>query len=714
MRSLSAVVILLGLAGAQPALAGPYSPDPAFGGHGFVFGPGSGWADVVAMADGRVLAAGGAGNIEDPPHRIALARFQADGSLDTTFGGDGMVEIPFPSPIYSLATAVALQDDGKIVAAGTASVGFQNYIVVLRYLADGTLDAGFGTDGIVTDLDSDQFASDLVIQPDGKIVVVGWVGLNYDGIIVKRYLADGTPDASFGGDGSVTIEIGSSALAVDGALQPDGRIVVVGSQFVPFMGTHGAVVRLLADGSLDPAFGVGGVVPTYAIPSSATAVALLPDGRIYVGGVAGSSSWLVIRYLADGSLDGTFGSGGIVTTPMTGTVYLEDIALQPDGRLVAAGHEFVSGVGFWPVVIRYLPDGTLDPSFGTVITLAGTDPGARQVFSAVAIAADGDIVAAGHSHDSSDDLDSLVVRYGTAFPVCWDGVVDAPEQCDDRNYVDGDCCSSTCQPEGAGTACTADIDPCTADVCDGAGLCTHGPGNDGAPCTDDIDPCTADVCDGGLCTHGPGNDGAPCTDGDVCTIDVCDAGLCTHEPGNDGAPCTDGDVCTTDACQGGSCVGLAEPQTSCKGPAPPSRGLFFVNADRENLKWNWLRGEATASFLQQEYKLCVYDQSAGPQPVTQLTTNCGSECWTQRGSQANYVDNSAAYDGISRIYFRAGPDGQARIKFQARGANLPMTPLPLVTPVTVQLHGLGNSQCWTASYGAPRRNDPSKFKAKPD
>ena len=110
----------------------------------------------------------------------------------------------------------------------------------------------------------------------------------------------------------------------------------------------------------------------------------------------------------------------------------------------------------------------------------------------------------------------------------------------------------------------------------------------------------------------------------------------------------------------------------------------------------------------------MYDQSAGPQPVTQLTTNCGFECWTQRGSQPIYVDNSATYDGISRIHFRTGPDGQARIKFQARGANLPMTPLPLLTPVTVQLHGLGDGQCWTASYGAPGQSDSSKFKAKPD
>jgi len=625
MRSLAAVVILLGLAGAQPALAGPYSPDPAFGGHGFVFGPGWRWEGVVAMTDGRVLAVGYVG----PPQGIALARFQADGSLDTTFGGDGMVESPVPAPFSSSATAVGLQSDGKIVVAGTTAFAFNTDIVVLRYLADGTLDAGFGTGGIVTtDFGSYEFASQLVIQPDGRIVVVG--GNGGEGIVVLRYLADGTPDASFGGDGSVILAIGTSATARGVALQPDGRIVVVGSQFEPFIGTRAAVLRLLADGSLDPAFGVGGVVPPDATPFYyAGAVALLPDGRLYVGGFA--SSWCVIRYLSDGSLDGTFGTGGIVTTPMAGNATVDDMALQPDGRLVAAGHEFVSSVGNSPVVIRYLSDGTLDPSFGIVTTLAGTDPGATQTFNAVAIAADGDIVAAGGGYDSADDPASLVVRYGTAFPVCWDGVVDAPEECDDRNYVDGDCCSSTCQPDNEGTACPADSDPCTSDVC-----------------------------------------------------------------------------------QGGSCVGLAEPQASCKGPTPPSRGFFFVNSEREKITWNWLKGEATASFLQQGYKLCVYDQSAGPQPVTQLTTNCGSECWTLQGSQPIYVDPSETHDGISRIRFGAGADGEARIQFRARGANLPMTPLPLVTPVTVQLHGLGDGQCWTASYGAPARNDSSKFKAKPD
>jgi uncharacterized delta-60 repeat protein len=626
MRSLSAVVILLGLAGAQPALAGPYSPDPAFGGHGFVFGPGLSWEDVVAMADGRVLAVGYAG----PPQGIALARFQADGSLDTTFDGDGMVET-FLSPFYSSAVAVALQGDGKIVVAGTAAFAFDANIVVVRYLADGTLDAGFGTGGIVTtELGNQEFPSDLVIQPDGKIVVVG--GDAGERMVVLRYLADGTPDSSFGGDGNVTLAIATAAVALGAALQPDGRIVVVGWQREPFIGYRVAVLRLLPDGSLDPAFGVGGVVPTDDTPSLATAVALLPDGRIYVGGVTGSapSSWLVIRCLADGSLDGTFGAGGIVTTPMPGNGLLQDIALQPDGRLVAAG-ESRYDLGYLLAVIRYLPDGTLDPSLGTVTTLAGTDPDVTQGFDAVAIAADGDIVAAGYSYDSSDHSDSIVVRYGTSFPVCWDGVIDAPEQCDDRNYVDGDCCSSTCQADNQGSACTADIDPCTTDVC-----------------------------------------------------------------------------------QGGSCVGLAEPQTSCKEPTPPSRGLFFVNAEREKLIWNWLRGEATASFLQQGYKLCVYDQSGDPQPVTQLATNCESECWPQGGSQPIYVDRSATYDGIFRINFKAGPDRQARIQFRARGASLPMTPLPLVTPVTVQLHGLGDGQCWTASYGAPGQNDPSKFKAKPD
>lgn len=608
-------------------MAGPYSPDPAFGGHGFVFGPGSAWEDVVAMADGRVLAVGWA-EYASPPQGIALARFQADGSLDTTFGGDGMVESPVPSLFYSSANAVALQGDGKIVVAGSTAFAFEAHIVVLRYLADGTLDAGFGTGGIVTtEFGNQEYPMDLVIQPDGKIVVVG--GDAGQRIVVLRYLADGTPDASFGGDGNVTLAIGTSAEARDAALQPDGRIVVVGSQFVPFVGTHAVVVRLLADGSLDPAFGVGGVVHD-APPSSATAVALLPDGRMYVGGV-GSSSWRVHRYLADGSLDGTFGSGGIVTTPIPGSfTYLYDIAVQLDGRLVAAG-DLAYAPGYRSAVIRYLPDGTLDPSLGTVITQAGTDPGLSQSFHAVAIAADGDIVAAGGSYDSSDHPASVVVRYGTAFAVCWDGVVDAPEQCDDGNYVDGDCCSSTCQPANEGTACTADGDPCTTDVC-----------------------------------------------------------------------------------QGGSCAGVAEPQTSCKGPTRPSRGLVFVNAEREKLTWNWLRGEATASFLQQGYKLCVYDQSAGPQPVTQLTTNCGLECWTQQGSQPIYVDSSETYDGISRIRFRAGPDGQARIQFRARGANLPMTPLPLETPVTVQLHGLGDGQCWTASYGSPGQSDSSKFKAKPD
>ena len=164
--------------------------------------------------------------------KFALARYNSDGTLDASFGGDGKVMTRFTSG-YESATGVAIQADGKIVAVGTAGRNFDNKFALARYNGDGTLDASFGGDGkVMTDFSAGwDGASGVAIQADGRIVAVGAAGQRHDDskFVLARYNSDGTLDASFGGDGKVETDFtiwGGEANGV--AIQADGKIVAAG------------------------------------------------------------------------------------------------------------------------------------------------------------------------------------------------------------------------------------------------------------------------------------------------------------------------------------------------------------------------------------------------------------------------------------------------------------------------------------------------------
>jgi uncharacterized delta-60 repeat protein len=222
------------------------------------------------------------------------------GDLDTSFGSTGKVLTVFFDG--SAASAVAIQSDGKIVVAGSALV---------RYNADGTLDTTFGDQGKVTTF----CCGALAIQPDGKIVGAGVSGVspgNVDFALV-RYLPNGTLDTTFSGDGTVTTDFGNGRL--DGAwaivLQPDGKIVVVGASRVEgdSASEDVALARYLPNGSLDATFSGDGKVLTDLGSGEgdvATAVALQPDGKIVVAGFTHRGDFALARYLSNGTLDTTF------------------------------------------------------------------------------------------------------------------------------------------------------------------------------------------------------------------------------------------------------------------------------------------------------------------------------------------------------------------------------------------------------------------------
>ena len=282
---------------------------------------------------------------------IPSASAVAPGDVDLTFGVGGVVTTDF-GPIDGLR-AIVVQPDGKIVAAGTASTTSWG---VVRYLPDGTLDQGFGVGGKVTTAALAGSAGTLALGPAGTIVVAGFGD-------VSRYLPTGALDESFGTGGRVTLP---RTLLLASIVLPDGRTLLAGTDSQGGGGGDFFVARLTSSGTLDETFGVGGkAITDLGGHDLATQLLLLPDGKLVAVGETASfgSDIALVRYLPDGSLDPTFGSGGKVLTNI-GAPHVfdhgDDALLTPEGKIVVTGASFPK-----LVLARYLPDGTLDPTFGT-------------------------------------------------------------------------------------------------------------------------------------------------------------------------------------------------------------------------------------------------------------------------------------------------------------------------------------------------------------
>ena len=259
------------------------------------------------------------------------------------------------------AFALAIQSDGKIVAAGKSSNGSTHDFALVRYNTNGSLDTSFGTGGIVTTLVGiSGGAYALGLQSDGKIVAAGSSsnGSNYDFALV-RYNADGSLDTSFGTGGIVTTTVGSSDdYASTLGIQSDGKIVAAGYSY---NGSNYdfALVRYNTNGSFDTSFGTGGIVTTPVGSSDdyARTLGIQSDGKIVAAGYSSNGStydFALVRYNTNGSLDTTFGTGGIVTTPVGSSGIAYALGLQSDGKIVAAGYSS-NGSTYDFALVRYWP-----------------------------------------------------------------------------------------------------------------------------------------------------------------------------------------------------------------------------------------------------------------------------------------------------------------------------------------------------------------------
>jgi uncharacterized delta-60 repeat protein len=282
--------------------------DTNFGDQGIMFIPAGDQAEINAITiqqDGKIIIGGFF--IVNDISKSFCARLTTVGSLDSTFGQNGIVIEN--SLQYAQIADLKMQLDGKIVACGTCSDGGQLSIFLFRYNTDGTKDSSFGNEGVVTlRLGYHTGASALAIQPDNKILVTGFNVSQDREVLLVRYNHDGTIDEQYGQEGMVVTPNGSSCQAEAILLDENGNTIIAGTTDNKFL-----ISRYLDDGSLDSAFGSGGlVVIPVGIWASAFGVALQSDGKIMVVGYA-DQSFAVIRLNDTGSLDTSFNNTGIVT-----------------------------------------------------------------------------------------------------------------------------------------------------------------------------------------------------------------------------------------------------------------------------------------------------------------------------------------------------------------------------------------------------------------
>jgi uncharacterized delta-60 repeat protein len=387
-----------------------------------------------------------AGITTSGPHKtpsFALVAHTPSGSLDTSFGNGGEAITPTTNLSVSFhAAAEYASTDTTGNANKIVEVGNGNGITLVRYNSNGALDTSFGTNGLVT-TPFNGGAMSVAIQPaDGKIVVVGWYNepSNNQALAVLRYNTNGSLDTTFGNNGEViTNPVAGGDNSFNAVVvQSDGKIVAGGEADYDTYNTRTlpefTLVRYNSDGSLDNTFGSGGIVHTLwpgtgSGSGDINSLALEGNGQIVAVGVAspspGANAWALARYNSDGSLDSTFGTGGLVTvdTPVSYDFHngaAQSVAVQSNGELVVLGSALDANFNHTFAVATFTATGALDPAFGGRGWVLGTGNSATSSMGTIASAAssvlvqpDGKIVVTGALPDNSKRgaSDFAVARY---------------------------------------------------------------------------------------------------------------------------------------------------------------------------------------------------------------------------------------------------------------------------------------------------------------
>jgi uncharacterized delta-60 repeat protein len=403
----AALLAVLGMAGVASAAA-PGTLDSSFGSAGVAAAPSNTrFLATAVQSDGKVVAVGESG--VSGAANLMLARFTASGALDPTFGSGGVVEGPAVGSFGSLGRAVTIQSDGKIVVVGKATnsdATARDGLLIERYNSNGRLDGGFGSSGVVNVASAsfgDGYA--VAIQPNGKIIATGSIdAAGSDGIFprvaVVRLNPNGGLDSGFAGGGVDVIDLGAFSYALGVALQSDGKIVIGGSQSPGLQVVNALIARLTSSGSLDSSFAAGGAYAHQyaqgAASSSFNALAIQGDGKIVAAGAATTGNTgadaIVVRFTSGGAQDGSFGSGGVVYDNSAVNLIssptvpgANGVVIAPNGDIVAAG-VFANSIQTFGTLWALTSSGAADGAFGSNGTAMLTNTsGNNTEFGGIAI-----------------------------------------------------------------------------------------------------------------------------------------------------------------------------------------------------------------------------------------------------------------------------------------------------------------------------------------
>jgi len=367
---------------------------------------------MTIQADGKIVVVGQ--SRVSGKYNMSIVRYNPDGTLDDTFDSDGMLIIE-AATVNNFANKVMIQSDNKIVIAGHSFNGSSADMVVVRLNPDGSIDNTFGTNGIAT-IDfagANDLAESATLQADGKILLGGHSADNFS---VVRLKTDGSLDSTFGLNGlaKIIFATGSSYIK-DIIVQSDGKILTAG--FASGTGAFTfALARFKTDGSLDSTFGTNGMV-YYDFGSGdnfGLAVREKSDGKILIAGNTFISSpplvykQAVMQLNADGSKDNSFGTNGIARAGIANEeCYANGLAIQPDGKIILAGYNTDGSTDDF-ILSRFNPDGSLDLTFGNNGLAVKYQIGGEG--KAIELLSDGKILVAGNTYTSSASNFALV-RY---------------------------------------------------------------------------------------------------------------------------------------------------------------------------------------------------------------------------------------------------------------------------------------------------------------
>lgn len=410
--------------------------DSTFGTNGKVstsFGSNDSYlASLAIQSDGKIVACGS--YYDGVINQIALSRYLANGNIDTSFGNNGTVLTPVGTYLENESNEVKVLNNGKILVAASNGILLSELdfdFAIVRYNSNGTLDSGFGTNGILlSDFNSvSNEARSLQIQSDNKFIVAGTI--NGDAVSVNpnfaiaRYNENGSKDTSFGVNGLVSVNFGAVSnnllLSEDRIecikIQSDGKIFAVGfTSNISETTANFGIVRLNSDGSLDSSFGINGrIITSFGGDTVAYSIQILSDGKFIVCGNDyndndDNGNLAIAKYTANGILDTSYGIGGKAETNLTTLAQIFSSELQNDGKLIVAGVALNATADF--VLFRFMTNGSLDTSFGIngrQMIDFGDDEGA---FASIT-QADGRIILGGGTYNGST-TDFTLLRFNEA------------------------------------------------------------------------------------------------------------------------------------------------------------------------------------------------------------------------------------------------------------------------------------------------------------